>query len=87
MKFHTDDIYEPLIRLLYELSQKGADDESQKTFNLASEALLKSALYSPTEFRLNFDSVQLVAVNETFDRVIHNILLRLKEEEEEKGYK
>ena len=88
VKFHTDDIYEPLIRLLYELSQRvEADDESQKTFNLASEALLKSALYSPTEFRLNFDSVEFVAVNETFDRVIHNILLRLKEEEEEKGYK
>ena len=85
IKFHADVIFELLIRLLYEISQinhsetKNIDDEkSNEIFSLASQALLETALLSPDEFRLNFDSIETVSVNESFDKEIHNVLFQLE---------
>ena len=85
IKYHADVIFELLIRLLYEISQnnhsetKNIDDEkSKEIFSLASQALLETALLSPNEFRLNFDSIETVSVNESFDKEIHNVLFQLE---------
>ena len=85
IKFHADVIFELLIRLLYEISQnnhsetKNVDDEkSKEIFSLASQALLETALLSPDEFRLNFDSIETVSVNESFDKETHNVLFQLE---------
>ena len=87
IKFHADVIYELLIRLLYEISQNNKNpeknintniEESEEIFSLAAQALLKAALLSPDEFRLNFDSIETVSVNESFDKEIHNVLFQLE---------
>ena len=83
IKFHADVIYELLIRLLYELSQNDNTEknieESKEIFSLASQALLKAALITPDEFKLNFDSIETVSVNESFDKEIRNVLFHLEE--------
>ena len=87
IKFHADVIYELLIRLLYEISQNNKNpeknintnvEESEEIFSLAAQALLKAALLSPDEFRLNFDSIETVPVNESFDKEISNVLFHLE---------
>ena len=87
IKFHADVIYELLIRLLYEISQNNKNpeknintkvEESEEIFSLAAQALLKAALLSPDEFRLNFDSIETVSVNESFDKEISNVLFHLE---------
>ena len=79
VKFHTDVIYELLVRLLYDLSKEDTSSTKHKTFQLASKALELAAKESPEEFRRDFDSFDSLEGCEPLKKVVSDILITLNE--------
>ena len=79
VKFHCDNIFETLIRLLYETSKisENSEDsnnsENSKILHLIEQNLQKIAKLCPDEFALQFADLNEVHVNEVFDRVISDL--------------
>jgi hypothetical protein len=69
IKFHVDTIYEPLIRLLYDLNT------DEQVFKMSSDLLRRVANISKTEFRLQFEGFEEQHNSECdADRVVGEIL-------------
>ena len=70
VKLHCDNIFEILIRLLYEISR---NPSSKELLELVEKNLLKIVVLCPEEFALQFEDINEVHVNDIFDRVISDL--------------
>ena len=83
VKFHCDNIFEILIRLLYEISQ---NPSSKELLELVEKNLQKIVILCPEEFALQFEDINEVHVNEVFDRVISDLYQRYHHTQCNKGW-
>ena len=88
IKIHAKQIFEMLLRLLYETSKnlhKDLTENSTILHDMCSKCLIFSAEVAPGEFKILCDGMDNVKVNKHFDSVIKTIFNNIMTEEKKKS--
>ena len=74
---HAKDVFEPTLRLIYELSREDTDKMCrQKLFDICVDCLVKSASHAPKEFRHFCSGLDALQVNPKFDSALQKAFLQ-----------